>query len=86
MLYQIGDNTTANKTAEKGRARIDNHVAATICHLRCTIQQETEIGTHTSKVTTADNKFADNLSRHPFEKQPETILQMSPHTLKHYLF
>jgi hypothetical protein len=31
MLYQIGDNTTANKTAEKGSARTDNHVAAASC-------------------------------------------------------
>jgi hypothetical protein len=86
MLYQIGNNTTANKAAEKGSARTDNHVAAAICCLRCTIQQETGIGTRTGKVATADNKFfADDLSRHPFEKQRETILQMSPHTLKHYL-
>jgi hypothetical protein len=86
MLYQIGDNTTANKAADKGSARTDNHVAAAICRLRCTIQQETGIGTRTGKVATADNKFADDLSRHPFEKQRETILQISPHTLKHYLF
>jgi hypothetical protein len=86
MLYQIGDNTTANKVAEKGSARTDNHVAAAICRLQCTIQQETGIGTRTGKVATADNKFAADLSRHPFEKKRETILQMSPHILKHYLF
>jgi hypothetical protein len=54
MLYQIGDNTTANKAAEKGSARTDSHVASAICRLQCTIQQETGIGTRTGKVATAD--------------------------------
>jgi hypothetical protein len=58
FLYQIGDNTTANKAAGSGTARTTNKVAAAICCMRCTLQQETCIGTRTGHVSTDDNKFA----------------------------
>jgi hypothetical protein len=86
LLYQIGDNTTDNKAAAKGTARTDSKIATAVCCLRSTLQQETAIATLTGKVPTKDKKFADNLSRAPFNQQRENFFKMSPHTLKTYLF
>jgi hypothetical protein len=86
LLYQTGDNTTANKAAAKGTARTDSKITAAVCRLRSTLQQETEIATHTGKVPTKDNEFADDLSRAPFDQQREKFFKMSAHTLKTYLF
>jgi hypothetical protein len=38
FLYQIGDNTMANKAAGSGTARTTNKVTAAICRMRCTLQ------------------------------------------------
>ena len=85
-LLSMGDNTTSNKVTDKGTARTNNHVASALCRLACTLERESVIATRSGKVSTHDNKFADDLSRGPIIDRRHEIKNMTTNELRFYLF
>jgi hypothetical protein len=81
----VGDNTTANRVANKGTLRSDSEMARAAARVLSSMQRPSKIGLDTEHIEGLQNTFADDLSRGVSAHECTTKMStMSTHQLLAY--